>query len=93
MIGKISHNHPMRVNFWSPKPFNCCQDLDFDVDYYFLDSNFLDAMPPEEEHHSRYILVKLVADVSGDFIVEEPEDFLPGLCELIEGVIALVLFY
>ena len=25
------------------------KDLDFDVDYYFLDSNFLDAMPPEED--------------------------------------------
>jgi len=24
-------------------------DLDFDVDYYFLDTNFLDAMPPEED--------------------------------------------
>ena len=25
------------------------EDLDFDVDYYFLDSNFIDAMPPEED--------------------------------------------
>mmetsp|Transcript_2876 Transcript_2876/g.6516 ORF Transcript_2876/g.6516 Transcript_2876/m.6516 type:complete len:563 (+) Transcript_2876:71-1759(+) len=25
------------------------KDLDFDVDYYFLDTNFIDAMPPEED--------------------------------------------
>ena len=23
--------------------------MDFDVDYYFLDTNFIDAMPPEED--------------------------------------------